>query len=56
MDSGGARRSVEAMDELVTWIPSLIVLVALLALRCVPQGRHAGRRHYSRNDRHRFGC
>jgi hypothetical protein len=43
------------MDELVTWIPSLLALVAVLALRVVPSGHHAGRRHYSHADRHRYG-
>jgi hypothetical protein len=56
MECGAVRRSVDVMDELVTWIPSLIALIALLALRFVPQHHHAGRRHYSRSDRHRLGC
>ena len=55
MECGSTRRSVGAMDELVTWIPSLIALVAVLALRFVPSGHHAGRRHYSHVDRHRYG-
>ena len=44
------------MDELLTWIPSLVALAAFLGLTVLPVAHHAGRRHYSHTDRRRFHC